>query len=71
MTHTSHETLTGDLFRANLEQLIIDVGYGADVLDTSFQEFGALTPYTWMAHLWEFLEDSKLHLKHDISLPLI
>ena len=58
------------MFEATLEQMIIDVGVGADVLQTSFKEYGFLTPYTWMSHLWEFLEDSQLRLKHDLKVPL-
>jgi hypothetical protein len=67
---TCLESLAGEMFAANLEQMIVDVGVGAEVLQTLMQDYGFLTPYTWMAHLWEFLEDSKLGLKHDIEVPL-
>jgi hypothetical protein len=58
------------MFVANLEQMIVDVGVRAEVLQTSFQDYSFLTAYTWMAHLWEFLEDSKSKLKHDIEVLL-
>jgi hypothetical protein len=44
--HTCLESLTGEMFVANLEQRIVDVSVGAEVLQTSFQDYGFLTPYT-------------------------
>lgn len=70
MVHTALGTLTGDMLRANMEQLIIDVGVGDDVLNHDFDQFGVLTPYTLMANFWEFLSHSNLRLQHDIEVPL-
>ena len=44
--HTCLESLTGEMFVANLEQMIVDVAVGAGVLQMSFQDYGFLTPYT-------------------------
>ena len=57
------------MFEATLEQMIIDLGVGADVLQTPYKQYGFLTPHTWMSHLWEFLEDSHLVFKHNLYTP--
>ena len=68
MYHTSQGTLTGELVRANLEQMIVEVGMGAEVLNLPYEKYGHLTPGTWIRHLWEFLDDSDLNMQHDISV---
>ena len=69
--HTSQGTLTGELYRSTLEQLIINIGYGSDLFAAPFAKLGALMPYTWMTHLWEFLDRYGLRIQHDIELPLL
>ena len=67
--HTAKNTLTGKLLRANLKQVIIDVGVSPEVLNTNYDIYGCLTPYTLIASLWEFLHNADIHLKHDIQMP--
>ena len=69
--HTSQRTLTGELYRATLEQLLINIGYGSDLFGAPYDELGDLMPYTWMTHLWEFLDNNGIELRHDIVLPLL
>ena len=68
---TSHNTLTGDLYRATLEQLMINIGYGSDLFGAPYPVLGKLMPYTWMTHLWEFLHKYGIRVFHDIKLPLV
>ena len=69
--HTSQGTLTGDLYRSTLEQLMINIGYGHDLFCAPFVILGKLMPHTWMVHLWEFLDRYGLRVRHDIELPLL
>ena len=69
--HTSQGTLTGDLYRSTLEQLLINIGYGSDLFSAPYEILGKLMPYTWMTHLWEFLDSNGIQLRHDIELCLL
>ena len=68
---TSQGTLTGELYRSTLEQLMVNIGYGSDLFSAPYATLGKLMPYTWMTHLWEFLDRRGLQLKHDIELVLL
>ena len=69
--HTSQGTLTGDLYRSTLEQLMINIGYGSDLFSAPYAALGKLMPYTWMTHMWEFLAGNGLRVRHDIVLRLL
>ena len=68
---TSQGTLTGEMYRLTLEQLIVNIGYGDDLFSAPYALMGKLMPYTWMTHLWEFLDRYGIQLRHDIRLELV
>ena len=70
MIHPYLESLTGKMYEANLEQMLVDTGLGTNGLSASFEKYGSLTPGTWMAHLWQFLDEYNLQLRHHIKVPL-
>ncbi len=52
ISHTMTNTFTGLLYRASLENLIIEAGMGQDVLDMPFQEVECLTTKALIKSTW-------------------
>jgi hypothetical protein len=70
LNHNHSPNTTGFLHRANLDQLIIELGLGADALIYSHKCFGKLgTFWCLVERTWQFLSDYKLLLNHDIKVP--
>jgi len=67
--HSAENNFTGLLYRATLENLIIEVGIGEDVLSTPYTETGILATQSSIKKSWEFQSTYDLCLKHDIKLP--
>jgi hypothetical protein len=70
LNHNHNPTITGFLHHTNLEQLIIELGLGADALTYSHKRFGKLGTFCLVERTWKFLSDYKLILNHDIRVPL-
>jgi hypothetical protein len=60
--HTVTNTFTGLLYRASIENLVVETGMGQDVLNMPFQEVGGLTTKALIKGTWEFIN------KHGITL---
>ena len=69
--HTANNTETGNLYRASLEHLIIEVGMGELVFDQPYHELCFLATPSLVKSTWQFLYTNSIHLKHDVNIPIL
>jgi hypothetical protein len=69
IVHTALQTLSGDLFQASLETLIVEVGIGDDVLDYPYYQLCFLATKSLIKSTWQYLSKHQLRLLHDIKTP--
>jgi hypothetical protein len=70
LNHSHINTITGFLHRANLEQIIIEVGLGTTTLEYSHKRYGKLGTFCLIERTWKFLSEYNIHLSHDITVAL-
>ena len=54
------KTITGELIRASLEYLTLEVGISGDVLIKSYSIYGVYATNTWLTHTWKFMKEKKI-----------
>ena len=69
--HTANNTETGNLYRASLEHLILEVGMGELVFDQPYHELCFLATSSLVKSTWQFLYTNSIQLKHDVHIPLV
>jgi hypothetical protein len=57
-------SITGDLLRANIEQLRLEVGVGGSFCDWSYHHLGVLATNCWIQTLWQYCSNNELTV-HD------
>ena len=61
--HVHHkQDITGQLLRASLEQLTLELGLAGNALLQDFTKFGMLTTPSWITSTWRFLSESNITL---------
>jgi len=69
INHTSRETPTGLLYRAELENLILEVSVGEKILEKPYHPYSPLATNCLLKKTWKFLQAKDIILRHDITLP--
>jgi hypothetical protein len=64
LQETSMPSITGDLLRANMEQLRLEVGLGGSLGDWSYSRYGTLATNCWIQTLWNFCSNNEVAI-HD------
>jgi hypothetical protein len=67
IVHTALQTLSGDLFRASLEALIVEVGIGDDIKDYPYHQLSFLATKRLIKSTCWYLSKCQLCLSHDIK----
>jgi hypothetical protein len=62
INHTLKATFTGQLHRASLEHLIIEVGVGTTVLEQPNISLSPLVTPSLIKHTWKFLDEHGMTL---------
>jgi hypothetical protein len=52
--HSDRNSPTGQLFRASLEQLQLEIGIPEPLFESSYELYGSLATPCWIAHIWEY-----------------
>jgi hypothetical protein len=71
LSHVYRRTNLGKLYRNRLENMILEVGMGTDILRINPQAIHLLATDTLIKSTCLFLLQHNLELKHDISMPLL
>ena len=58
--HSLSKTITGELIRASLEYLTLEVGISGDVSMKSYSIYGVYATNTWLTHTWKFMKEKKI-----------
>jgi hypothetical protein len=68
--HTANDTITGRLYRASLELLLIEIGSFLPLHLQDFKTVGHLATDSVIKSTWEFLTDHNLQLITDLKVDL-
>jgi hypothetical protein len=68
LQHTFRNTCTGNLYRASLELLYIELGVTMELHDIPYQQMAALATDSLVKSTWHFLHTYGLKLTHDIKI---
>jgi hypothetical protein len=69
INHTRRQTSKGLLYRAALENLIVEVRIRPDILSSPFHLSNPLMMNCLIKNTWNFLSTQDIILQHDIVLP--
>jgi hypothetical protein len=58
------EHLNGELLRASLQQLQLEIGVRTPVLELPFRSWGRLATPSYWKHLWAFVEYAQIQIQH-------
>ena len=67
ISHTVTNIFTWLLYRASIENLVVETGMGQDVLNMPFQEVGGLTSKALIKSTWKFINKHGITLQHDVK----
>ena len=67
--HTAYQTDTGKLYRASLENMILEAGLRETLLSLPYPELRFLTTNSLVKSTWQFLDTNGITLNHDIRVP--
>jgi hypothetical protein len=67
--HMAYQTDTGKLYRASLENMILEAGLGETLLSLPYPELSFLTTNSLIKSTWQFLGTNCITLNHDIRIP--
>jgi hypothetical protein len=69
LNHTATLSITGSLYQATLELLVIELGSTEDLHKLPFPDLHRLTTNSLIKSTWEFLYHNELTLRHNIHFP--
>ncbi len=69
INHTARNTYKGLLYRADLENLIVEAGLGMNILNLPYSELSPLTTKSLLKAAWRFCSSNQFQLQHDTSIP--
>jgi hypothetical protein len=69
ISHTTRNTLLGDLYRQSLTILLLELGLGTVLHTIDYKRFGPLATTSLIKSSWGFLAENHLELSHNITLP--
>ena len=64
--HGNRNSPTGQLFRASLEQLQLEIGLPDPIFQSSFELYGNLATPCWISHIWEYCHSKGITLTPSI-----
>ena len=70
LNHSIHSAITGPLYTASLQELIIEIGIGEQVLQQNCKTFGCLATNSLLEDTWQLLDEHRIEIQPDIIAPL-
>jgi hypothetical protein len=68
--NSGRKGITGQLAKASMEALILEMGVGEDITDLRLRKMVEGSTSSWMGFTVYFMMENRLQLQHDIVLPL-
>ena len=71
--HTWKDTITGHLIRSSLEQLRLEIGSNAPILESDYSVYqDRILTQSWVQHSWEFMAQHNITFQDDTkTIPLV
>jgi hypothetical protein len=66
--HSGRKGITGQLAKASMEALILEMGMGEDITDLRLRRVVEASTSSWMGFMVDFMMENRLQLQHDIVL---
>jgi hypothetical protein len=57
LRHSTRKTLTGQLLRTSMKEMLLETGLPQSFLSYSFDDYGYIATRSWIASTWKLLSD--------------
>ena len=66
MRHGDRATVTGQLLRASMENLHLEIGTGAAFFEDDYDVWAPLATDCWLKHVWQFQAEHGIRVEHTV-----